>query len=155
MFIELCAGSLQRVSLSECAFSSDMVKALAKSSESLMGIIIADVNNYGVTDQCLAALLKKCCNLKWLMVDDSDHFDTGCWRAIGSCSNLEVLWIDTPKEVFGRDGVVRGDHDVIRQVIAGLSSKSLKLCMINPDTKAKSRYGMGVKDRLNGRAVRM
>mmetsp|Transcript_19978 Transcript_19978/g.30024 ORF Transcript_19978/g.30024 Transcript_19978/m.30024 type:complete len:85 (-) Transcript_19978:125-379(-) len=84
------------------------------------------------------------------MVDTGgEFFDTKSWQALQQCRDLEVLWIDSTTYQDGRACVVRNDHDTIRRVVDN-QLENLELCMINPDRDVKSRYGKGVKDRLNG-----
>lgn len=85
----------------------------------------------------------------------SSIFDVECWNALAenACPDLEVLWVDSPLNTDERMETARGDHDTIRSALDGRVGK-LKLCMINPDDKNKSRYVIGGAkrtDRLNGR----
>jgi hypothetical protein len=154
--IQTCASSLQCISLTESVISKNILQALA-SCPNLSGILLDDLQNSNnaasrANDDGLAAVLRACPKLTWLYVDDS-MFGTACWTALadknGTCPNLEVLWVDsTTNSDKGRRNKAVGDVAVIRRVLA---SGSFKLCMVNPDTKLKSRYILGAKtDRLDG-----
>ena len=153
-------GSLQCLSLTECKLNAALIHALSTCSK-LRGIILENCQLWGEdddkpTDANLAAVLRSCPDLRWCFVKSS-IFGAECWNALateGACPNLEMLWVDASMHTDERIDTARGDHDTIRSALTSRADK-LKLCMINPDDKNKSRYVIGGAkrtDRLSGRA---
>jgi hypothetical protein len=102
----------------------------------------------------MAKVLTSCPHLRWLYIDYLP-FHAACWSALagGACLELQLLWIDCPVHQNGRTGVTGGDHNNVRHV---LTTRTLSLCMINPDEKLKSSFIVGdskkkAYDRLNGK----
>jgi len=156
--ISKCHDTLRCIALTECKINANLVAAIASCSK-LRGLILENCQLWGddenmPTDKHLAALLRSCPNLRWCFVKSS-IFGAECWNALAenACPNLEVLWVDAPLHTQDRIDTIRGDHDTIRSALNSRWDK-LKLCMINPDDKNKSRYVLGgakKTDRLNGR----
>jgi hypothetical protein len=152
--IQACPN-LKCITLNSSSVSKEILQALAKCHE-LRGLIFCETENKGADhglDEGLALVLSGCPHLKFLFVD-SFPFEGACWKVLAerACHALEVLWIDCPVNRDGRLDVARGDHTVIRRV---LTSRTLHLCMINPDRKLKSRFIVAVgkgktSDSLNG-----
>jgi len=158
--ISKCKDSLQCLALNECKLDASMISAIASCSK-LRGVIIDSCELWGKgddrpTDAGLSEVLRSCSDLRWCFVKSS-IFGTDCWNALadeGACPNLELLWVDAPLNTQDRIHTARGDHDTIRTALEHRANK-LKLCMINPDEKNKSRYVVGGgkgTDRLNGTA---
>jgi hypothetical protein len=153
--IQACPN-LQCISLI-AVVSSEILHALSKCHD-LRGLTLSllGVQRCTATDQDMASLLRACSKLKWLFVDsDKKSFAARSWSALdnGACPKLHVLWIDCTTNCDGRTSVTRGDHEVIRRALAS-RTQQLKLCMINPDNKLKSRFIIGDSnkktDRLKG-----
>jgi hypothetical protein len=158
--IQTCASSLQCISLTESVCSIEILQALA-SCPNLSGILLDNLQNSHhastANDAGLACVLRACPKLTWLYVSDN-MFGTACWTALldhddhGTCPHLEVLWVDsTTTSDKGQRNKAVGDVSVIRRALA---SRTFKLCMVNPDTKLKSRYILGKTDRLDGDKVK-
>ena len=156
--IDMCRDNLKCFSLTEGIVSKEVLSALAK-CPNLRGLTLSMTDTYA-TDVDLAPIISSCPNLRWLYIDEtSGLFHNSSWNALlkdASCPNLEVLWVESTKGGDGRRNIARGDHDVIRRAL-NARKDTLKLCMINPDDKLKSRYIIGgakKTDRLNGEKVK-
>ena len=138
--IQTCSANLKCVTLNECAMSTEVVDALAKCPQ-LRGITFyGNETNQAANqlDSAMAKVLTSCSHLRWLYIEDFP-FHGACWSALagGACPELQLLWIDCPVHQNGRISVTAGDHDVIRRA---LTTRTLSLCMINPDEKLKSSF---------------
>ena len=156
--IDMCKDSLKCFSLTEGIVTKDMLAALAK-CPNLRGLTLSMTETHAM-DADLAPIIASCPEMRWLYIDEtSGLFQNASWKALlkdGSCPNLEVLWVESTKGGDGRRNVARGDHDAIRRAL-NARKDTLKLCMINPDDKLKSRYIIGgakKTDRLNGEKVK-
>ena len=157
--IAMCQYTLLCLSLTECKINAKLID-LISSCRKLRGLIIENCqicgegNSSRPNDFNLANVLRSCQDLRWCFIKSS-IFGTECWNCLateGVCPNLEVLWIDSPLHTMDRTNIARGNHDTIRKALNGRAD-TLKLCMINPDEKNKSRYvigGTNKQDRLNG-----
>ena len=156
--IDMCKDSLKCFSLTEGIVTKDMLAALAQ-CPSLRGLTLSMTETHA-GDADLAPIISSCPEMRWLYIDEtSGLFQDASWSALfkdGSCPNLEVLWVESTKGGEGRRNVARGNHDAIRRAL-NARKETLKLCMINPDDKLKSRYIIGgakKTDRLNGEKVK-
>ena len=81
-------------------------------------------------------------------------FGDACFTALaepGVCPNLQVLWVDATKydEAGGRLNHSLADPDLVRAALgpgscrAARGAAPLKLCMVNRDKEAKTRYVLG------------
>ena len=154
----LAAGcpELRGLMLAQC----DGVKAVpegaaaaAAAASSSAGVAVAEALG-PPSDAAIAAVLRACPKLEWLYVDvcsdphrcgGETYFGDESWRALaeGACPNLKVLWVDA--EGPGRDGrrfATRGDPALVRRAVGALGG-SLKLLMVNPGDKIKSRLVLG------------
>ena len=168
--IDICRENLQCFSFTESVLTNEILFALAKCKK-LKGVMLSmtqkytcDKNKYTgdkndstqASDKGIESILLSCADLSWLFVEEAAMlFREASWKALDStdvCSKLEVLWISSYHKKDDRHHVTRGDHSVIRRVLSNRYA-TLKLCMINPDEKLKSRYTIGGSnktDRLEG-----
>ena len=156
--IDMCRDNLKCFSVTEGTVTKEMLAALAK-CPNLRGLTLTMTETYA-GDADLAPIISSCSDLRWLYIDEtSGLFQNSSWKALlqaGSCTNLEVLWVESTTGGDGWRNVARGNHDVIRRAL-NARKDTLKLCMINPDNKLKSRYIIGgakKTDRLNGEKVK-
>jgi hypothetical protein len=156
--IQICSANLKCFTLNVSAMSTEILEALAKCPQ-LRGVTF-DQNETKLTaeqhelDSAMAKVLTSCLHLRWLYIDYLP-FHAACWSALagGSCPELQLLWIDCPVHQNGCIGVTAGDHNIVRHV---LTTRTLSLCMIDPDEKLKSSFIVGdskkkAYDRLNGK----
>jgi len=162
--IDLCRENLVCFSLTESVLTNEILIALSRCKK-LKGVMFSTTQNYSgdgstnATDHGLESIIKECHDLCWLFVEEGTMlFRDASWKALDSekaCPNLEVLWISSYQSTDDRHHVTRGDHKIIRRVLNNRSS-ALKLCMINPNEKLKSRYVIGgakKTDRLEGEKI--
>jgi len=162
--INVCRENLLCFSLTESVLTNEILTALSRCKK-LKGVMFSTTQNYSgdgstnATDHGLESIIKSCHDLCWLFVEEGTMlFRDASWKALDSeksCPNLEVLWISSYQSTDDRHHVTRGDHKIIRRVLNNRSS-TLKLCMINPNEKLKSRYIIGgakKTDRLEGEKI--
>ena len=163
--VDATKGGLQVFSCVEGEVSGGDLTALANCT-GLRGLLIdqcrAGSTGGALSDAAMASLLRASPHLRWLWVGGVRPaiFGDLAWAALasGSCPHLELLWIDQsrPGEMIGRS--FAAPAAVRRALGPGTAlARSLQVCMINPDTKAKSRYILGgtgkAADRLDGKKL--
>jgi hypothetical protein len=163
--IDTCRENLQCFSLTESVLTNEILLALAKCKK-LKGVTLSMTQKYSkddsteASDEGIESIIMSCPDLSWLFVEETAMlFGDASWKALDStdvCPKLEVLWISSYHKTDDCHHVTRGDHSVIRRVLSNRYA-SLKLCMINPDERLKSRYTIGGSnktDRLEGDKIR-
>jgi hypothetical protein len=84
-------------------------------------------------------------------------FHGACWDALSNaavCPDLQVLWVDCPIGKDGRIQVTGGNHDTTRRVVqTRAATATLRLAMINPDTKLQSSLILSSDDSCSKRIM--
>ena len=162
--IDATKGNLQILSMVESEIALHDLAALEKCTD-LKGVLLEQLHNATtssnrLTDVAMASFLRASPHLRWLWIGSTRpaFFGDLCWAALedGCCPELELLWIDQSGygEMVGR---TFANPDNVRRALRPGSSlaRTLKLCMINRTTAAKSRYILGGKgkaaDQLDGK----